>query len=66
MFFSDYVYIGFLSVYNDVLNNEEDKLRKVISDVIDDLSNKEMLNTWKSIQDTLNSLAKPYMENIGK
>lgn len=66
VFFSDYVYIGFLSIFNDVLNNEEDKLRKVISDVIDGLSNKEMLNTWKGIQDTLNRLAKPYMEKLGK
>lgn len=66
VFFSDYVYIGFLSIYNDVLNNEEDGLCEVISNVMDDLSNKEMLNTWKGIQDSLDNLAKPYMEKLGK
>lgn len=66
VFFSDYVYIGFLSIYNYVLNNEEDKLREIISDVMDDLSKKEMLNTWKGIQGSLDNLAKPYMEKLSK
>lgn len=66
VFFSDYVYIGFLSVYNDVLNNDEDRLREIMSNMMDDLSNKEMLITWKGIQKTLNNLAKPYLEKLVK
>ena len=66
VFFSDYVYIGFLSVYNDVLYDKRDELIKIMSDTLSSLSDGYDGVNWKEIQKSLSELAKPYIEKLGK
>lgn len=66
VFFSDYVYIGLLSIYNDVLTEKRDELMKIMSDTLSRVSDGYNKVNWNDTQNSLSELAKPYIEKIGK
>lgn len=66
VFFSDYVYIGLLSIYNDVLTEKRDELMKIMSDTLSRVSDGYNKVNWNDIQNSLSELAKPYIEKLGK